>query len=472
MAFDRILIVDDERIVRRALSTWLRKRNYQVGAAESLQDARDSLQQLAYDLIFLDERLPDGEGSEFLREIAQMPDAPMVVIMTGFGNADAAIQCMRSGAFDYLIKPFPNEQVDVVVKKAEDYRRVRQLTRFYSGADEQQQDSLLIGQSGGMKQVKDLIRRVAPTQATVLIHGESGTGKELIAKEIHRNSDRRDQPFIRVNCAAISETLIESEFFGHEKGAFTGADRRHAGRFELADGGTILLDEISEVSPALQAKLLRVLQEQEFERVGGTSTIHVDVRVIATTNRTLEKAVERGEFRQDLYYRLNVFPIYNPPLRERRDDIPLIARYFIELARRQHGVEVTGLSPEALQALLNHGWPGNVRELRNLIERAVIMTSGGGAIQPAALGLGSIAESEAAPDASHGNGAGPTVRSFASLAPENLPPLEEVEREHILTTLSAYQGNRTRAAERLGISLRTMRNKLRQYRDAGIPIPQ
>src|SRR5690606_15711332 len=273
--------------------------------------------------------------------------------------------CMRLGAFDYIIKPFTSNQIEVVIKKAEDYNHLVKVNRFLARGD--MEETELLGDSKPMKDLKKLIQRVAPTEATVLIQGESGTGKEVIATEIHRYSNRSKEPFIRVNCAAISETLIESEFFGHEKGAFTGATSRREGRFELANGGTILLDEISEISPGLQAKLLRVLQEREFERVGGNVTIKVDVRVIATTNRNLKLSVEKGDFREDLYYRLNVFPIYNPSLRERKEDIPLLSRVFVERAGRKHGVAVKGLSGRSLKALCDHDWPGNVRELQTTI---------------------------------------------------------------------------------------------------------
>src|SRR5690606_21386598 len=269
--------------------------------------------------------------------------------------------CMRLGAFDYIIKPFTSNQIEVVIKKAEDYNHLVKVNRFLARGD--MEETELLGDSKPMKDLKKLIQRVAPTEATVLIQGESGTGKEGIATEIHRYSNRSNEPFIRVNCAAISETLIESEFFGHEKGAFTGATSRREGRFELANGGTILLDEISEISPGLQAKLLRVLQEREFERVGGNTTIQVDVRVIATTNRNLMKSVEKGDFREDFYYRLKVFPIVNPLLRDRPDDIPLLARAFVEKAARKRGVQVAGLSADAPEVLAAHDWPGNVRGL-------------------------------------------------------------------------------------------------------------
>ena len=317
MAFEKILVLDDELIIRKSLQQQLQKKRYTVATAATIKAANRYLQRDQFELVFMDLRLSDGDGTELLRTIMKKQDPTLVVMMTGYASVESAVNCMRAGAFDYLIKPFSINQIEMVIRKAETYSHLVKVNKFYSQGDDE--GSELMGSSRAIENVRKLIRKVAPKKATVLIQGESGTGKELIASEIHKASRRSGVPFIKVNCASVSESLIESEFFGHEKGAFTGADRRHEGRFELADGGTILLDEVSEISPALQAKLLRVLQESEFERVGGSKTIRVDVRVIATTNRDLAKCVQKGVFREDLYYRLNVFPIVNPPLRERRD---------------------------------------------------------------------------------------------------------------------------------------------------------
>jgi len=462
MAFEKILVLDDEPIVCRALQSQLRRKRYAVAAAGTIAEAERVLAGDHFDMVFMDLRLPDGDGTQLLEKVARQQDAPFVVMMTGYATVESAVNCMRLGAFDYLIKPFSNGQIEIVIKKAEQYRHILNVAQYYS---KEERETEILGDSPAIRQVRQLIERVARTQATVLIQGESGTGKELIANEIHRQSSRAQAPFIRVNCAAISGTLIESEFFGHEKGAFTGALARREGRFELADGGTILLDEISEISPGLQAKLLRVLQEKQCERVGGNSTIQVDVRVIATTNRNLLKSVERGDFREDLYYRLNVFPIHNPPLRERKSDLPLLARAFVTRAGRKHGVHVQGLSAPALDALLAHDWPGNVREMQNTIERAVIMAGEGRLIEPATLGLVSPGGRGAAAQASPVPSVGVVIQS------DEVVPLADVERSCILNALRVNGGNRTHAAEQLGIALRTLRNKLNEYRELGIAIP-
>ncbi|MDP0499646.1 MAG: sigma-54 dependent transcriptional regulator [Verrucomicrobiota bacterium JB022] len=373
MAFEKILVVDDDLIIRKTLTAHLQKQHYKVANAENIADALKILQQDAFDLILLDERLPDGMGSDLLGDVKQTASSSaFTVMMSGYATLDGALQCMRQGAFDYIVKPFSLEQIDVALKRAENYDQLVRVNQYYT--KELNPKSELLGQSPAVLQLKKVIRKVAATEATVLVLGENGTGKELVANELHRLSNLADRPFIKVNCAAISESLIESEFFGHEKGAFTGAAARKPGRFELADGGTILLDEIGEISPRIQAKLLRVLQEREFERVGGTKTISVKVRVIATTNRDLLEAVRRGEFREDLYYRLSVFPIDVPSLRERGEDILLLARSFAQRFAQKHRQAGKGFTPDAEQRLMQHPWPGNVRELHNTIERAVILT--------------------------------------------------------------------------------------------------
>jgi DNA-binding NtrC family response regulator len=373
----------------------------------------------------------------------------------------------------------------MVIKKADAFDHIRRVNQHLS--HQATGESELIGESPSMLQLKQMIAKVARTDATVLIHGENGTGKEMVATELFRISSRSNAPFIKVNCAAISENLMESEFFGHEKGAFTGATDRREGRFELADGGTILLDEISEISPNLQAKLLRVLQEREFERVGGNKTLKVNVRVLATTNRNLLRSVEKQEFREDLYYRLNVFPLEVPALRERKEDITLFASEFLKRCARRYGMKLEGFSPEALKAMVAHTWPGNVRELQNCVERAVILVGEGGMIDPDHLGLfraappGAVMLSASAPATSgdepvrapaaaatappaEGNGA--PVREESGIGQPI--PLEELERKHILEVLRAAGNNRTQAATILKISIRTLRNKLNEYREAGL----
>jgi DNA-binding NtrC family response regulator len=465
MAVEKILVVDDEPFIRKNFEELLRGKRYGVSSAGTLADAERLLKRDQFDLMFLDVRLPDGEGTEFLERIARLPSRPVTVMMSGFGTIESAVACMRAGAYDYLLKPFSLSQVDVLVKKVEAYRQMVQVNRYLT--DELVGNKDLIGQSEQMERLRSMLAKVAPTEATVLIQGENGTGKELVARAIFNGSNRAGMPYVRVNCAAVSETLIESEFFGHEKGAFTGATDRREGRFELANGGTLLLDEISEISPRLQAKLLRVLQEREFERVGGTKTIKVDVRVFATTNRNLLKAVEDGDFREDLYYRLNVFPVYVPPLREREGDVLTLSRHFLEEFGRKHAMRGITLSAAAERALLAHRWPGNVRELQNTMERAVILVGQGGAIQPMDLGLpvvgGLRGETKTnARAASSGKGAAEACAKAPTEVDE--APLDEVEKRHILGVLDRTKGNRTKAAEILNISIRTLRNKLHLYK--------
>jgi DNA-binding NtrC family response regulator len=460
MPIEKVIVLEDELIVRKNLEQQLRQRRYDVAAAGTLAEAQELLSRDTFDLIFVDVRLPDGEGTDLLRELQTRPQRPLVVITTGFGSVESAVECMRNGAFDYLIKPFTSDQLEVTLKKAEDFTQLIRVTRYLSHEESQDSGYELLGRSPSMENLRQLIRKVAPTQATVLIHGESGTGKELVARALYRQSPRSNAPFIKINCAAIPENLIESEFFGHEKGAFTGAVQKREGRFELAHGGTILLDEVSEVSPQVQAKLLRVLQERELERVGGNRTIKVDVRVIATTNRNLEQSVKRKEFRQDLYFRLNVVPIPVPPLRERRMDIRELAEQFMLRFARKHGGRVNGISDDCLRVLENHDWPGNVRELQNVIERAVILSGDAGLLEIEHLGFASVPRPEVV-DSTVGMAS--ATAEPASSIPDGIISLAELERIQIFKALEHTGGNRTHAAKLLGISIRTLRNKLHEY---------
>ncbi|MEK0446683.1 MAG: hypothetical protein RLZZ399_2004 [Verrucomicrobiota bacterium] len=455
MAVDKILVIDDEPFIRRTFEEVLRGKRYGVSSAGSLADAERLLKRDQFDVVFLDVRLPDGEGTPFLERVSKFQHPPLVIMMSGFGTVESAVECMRAGAFDYLLKPFCISQIEVLVKKAESYKQMLQVNEYMAAELTSTKD--LVGESEAMRRLKEMLRKVSPTEATVLIQGENGTGKELVAHAIYHASSRSHAPYIRVNCAALSESLMESEFFGHEKGSFTGATERREGRFELAHGGTLLLDEISEISPRLQAKLLRVLQEREFERVGGSKTIQVDVRVLATTNRDLRKSVEKGDFREDLYYRLNVFPVAVPPLREREGDVLILAKYFLERFARQHGRPGLMFCDEGLRALEAHPWPGNVRELQNTIERAVILADPGTAVTPAVLGL-MPANGDRAESALSLRSPGRESRASVCVS------LAEVEKEHILRVLEACGDNRTRAAEVLDISIRTLRNKLHEYR--------
>jgi DNA-binding NtrC family response regulator len=483
MSFEKILIVEDDLVVRNLLQSIFLRHRVAVTCADSLAQASANLAKEPFDLMVLDLRLPDGDGLRFLEQVSTMPERPLVVMVTGYGSIESAVACMRAGAFDYVLKPFSPSQIDVILRKAQTYRQLVKVNNLLSD-DPEDADGLLVGRSSAMLRLRQLIDRVAPTDATVLVTGESGTGKEMISREFYRRSPRRGNPFIKVNCAAVSPTLIESEFFGHERGAFTGATERREGRFELANNGTLLLDEVSEIPASLQAKLLRVLQEREFERVGGSRTIKVNVRIIATSNRDLMSHVQKGDFRQDLYYRLNVFPVHVPALRERAEDIPLLSDHFLRRFTRKHGVKVTGFSDSARAAMMGYRWPGNVRELQNTIERAVILSESGRPVNAAALGLpvdfdpaavgsvpawdtGPIDEpvpADTAPAASAASNPGVTDPSGQVLK------LDELEKHAIRAALRQTSGNRTQAAAALGISIRTLRNKLQEYREAGDPI--
>ncbi len=459
MSIEKVIVLEDDAIIRANLENFLRRQRYDVASAPTLAAARDYLNKDNFDLIFMDMRLPDGESIDLLKELQTRPQKPLAVVMTGFGSVESAVDCMKNGAFDYLIKPFSMEQIEVTLRKAQDFNQLLKVNHFLS-QDTDDGEHELIGRSAAMENLRSLIRKVARTQATVLIQGESGTGKELVARALYRESPRASAPFIKVNCAAVPENLIESEFFGHEKGSFTGALSKREGRFELAHGGTILLDEISEISPAVQAKLLRVLQERELERVGGNRTIKVDVRVIATTNRDLAQSVEKKEFRQDLFFRLNVVPVPVPALRERREDIPVLAGEFMKRFARKHGVHIKGFTDSAAQTLLDHNWPGNIRELQNVVERAVILCGDNGMLETEHLGLAINSPSatiSSTPPAATG------TSSVSSLSGGEFSTLAELEKRQILAALERCNGNRTHAAKMLDVSIRTLRNKLHEY---------
>ncbi len=474
MSIEKVIVVEDELIERRNLEAQLRQRRCDVLAVANLAGAREGLAKDTFDLVFLDVGLPDGKGTDLLKELYQRPQRPLVVVITGAGSIASAVDCMRNGAFDYLTKPFGEDQIDILLKKADDFSRIVRVNQFLSKETETGWE--LLGNSPAIEQLRLLIRQIARTQATVLIQGESGTGKELVARALHKESPRASAPLIKVNCPAIPDNLIESEFFGHEKGAFTGALNKREGRFELAHNGTILLDEISEISPSLQAKLLRVLQEREFERVGGSRTIKVDVRVIATTNRRLEQAVQRKEFREDLFFRINVVPIHVPPLRDRREDILFLADHFLRWFARKHGCSAQRLSDSCLGILTGHPWPGNVRELQNVIERAVILTGDSRVIEPAHLALSVLTAQPPAPEPAPAPSQTPApacaspappppapAPAAPAQSPDVFPPLHELEKRHIFAALEHSKNNRTQAARLLGISVRTLRNKLNEY---------
>lgn len=457
MKLEKILVLDDESSVRGVLADLLKELNYSVLAVPSIAQARLILKQDAFDLIISDVRLNDGNGLEFLQEVKKTYPAMQLMVMTGFGSLDSAVEALRLGVFDYLVKPIDGARLSVALERLEEVRKLEAENTYL------RQEVTSRATAGGgidwgtceaMQRVKELIDKIAVTDATVLIQGESGTGKEVVAKALHDGSPRADKPFIRVNCAAISANLLESEFFGHEKGAFTGAVQRREGRFELAHTGTLLLDEISEIPPDLQVKLLRVLQEREFERVGGNKTISADIRVIATTNRNLMHEVREGRFREDLFYRLNVVPIELPPLRDRGEDLVRLADYFIAQFGRKHGRKMKAPGREVLMRMKAYGWPGNVRELQNVVERAVILSTENGDLRVEDFTPLGVNMQAARPEADGG------VQTIA-----------QMEQKMILKALQRCGNNRTHAAELLGISLRTLRNKISEYREAGVTVP-
>ncbi|MDY0096679.1 MAG: sigma 54-interacting transcriptional regulator, partial [Candidatus Vecturithrix sp.] len=369
-----ILVVDDDPNHLKTLQTIVRSWGYQVSVADDGAKAVESVKDRPFALILMDVRMAQMSGIEALRKIKQYNPAIPILIMTAYSSVDSAVEALKAGAYDYLTKPLDFEVLKINLARALEHTGLKAeniVLKSKLSADYELEN--IIGKSNPMKELVDMMAMIAPSEATVLITGESGTGKELIAKSIHHNSWRKERPMVVINCAALTETLLESELFGHEKGAFTGADNRREGRFMQADKGTIFLDEISETSPAMQAKLLRVIQEREFQRVGGEETLSVDVRILAATNRDLEEDVRQGEFREDLFYRLNVVTLRVPPLRERQDDVPLLAQHFLGKYAEKNRKQVKGISPLAMDMLLKYAWPGNVRELENTIERAVIL---------------------------------------------------------------------------------------------------
>ncbi len=377
MAKKAILVADDEASHRMMLKAHLKEEGLEVIEASNGQEAIDLVSRHFYDLILMDIRMPVMDGMEALTRIKKISPAVPVIMMTAYGSINSAVEALKSGADDYLTKPLDMDELLLKVKKSLRYRQLEEenlLNRERLGM--RFDFSNIIGKSPAMKELFETLTMVAPSDATVLLLGESGTGKEIVANALHQNSPRKDQAYITVNCAALPETLLESELFGHEKGAFTGAMARKKGRFELADGGTLFLDEIGEMSPATQAKILRVIQEKEFEAVGGTKAIQVDVRIIAATHKDLETEVKEGRFREDLYYRLNVVPITIPPLRNRKEDIPLLAEHFLRISSQKNNRDIKSLEPRVLDDLVRYPWPGNVRELENIIERMVIMSRG------------------------------------------------------------------------------------------------
>jgi two-component system, NtrC family, response regulator HydG len=446
----KILVVDDDAAHRLMLKTVLSDDGYEIAEAGDGAEAVAAVEEQFYDLILMDLKMANMDGVEALRRIKALSPGIPVIIMTAYASVGTAVNALKAGASDYLTKPVDIDELKILIDKTLHHRRLEQENQYLKERLADRFDlSAIIGRSPAMAQLFETVSLVAPSDATVLILGESGTGKELVANAIHQNSPRGQGPFIKLNCAALPETLLESELFGHEKGSFTGATARKAGRFQLADQGSIFLDEIAEMAPATQAKILRVLQEKEFEPVGGGRSVKVDVRVIAATNKELAEEIEAGRFREDLYYRLNVVQVDVPPLRDRGDDIALLADHFLKVYAEKNQRLIKGLTPRALDVFMRYDWPGNVRELENVIERAVILTRG-----------------DTVPTAQ-------LPKSLQELAGEDIPlppvtvapgkTLKEIEEEMILKTLEECSGNRTRAAETLGISRRTLQLKLKEY---------
>ncbi len=449
-----ILCVDDEASVGVLLEHALQGMGHDAVLAASVAEAMKHVERDSCDLIISDYNMPGGTGLDLLKELEAGEHQIPVIIMTGYASVEHAVLSIRHGAFDYLTKPLRTESLRIAVHQALEVVRLRRENEsFRRELNSLRGRRAIIGESDALRRALEVVTTVAPTRATVLLEGESGTGKELFARAIHEQSPRSDKPFVTLNCAAMPEGLVESALFGHEKGAFTGATGRQPGAFERAHQGTLLLDEISEMRLDLQAKLLRVLQEQEFERVGGTQPIRVDVRIIATTNRQLETEVAEGRFREDLFYRLTVVPIQTPPLRERLDDIPLLVHHFAQRAAAQSGIDEPVLEPAALELLTAYRWPGNVRELAHAVERAVILGGARGRLGPEDFGR-RIMKGARADD---GDGAGSATPSPPSQLPLNLGELEKLAIDRALAETG---GHRRRAAELLGISERTLRNKL------------
>ena len=446
-----ILVVDDEQHQRSVLGGYLRKKNFLVFEAESATEGIRRVRHDHVDIVLTDFKMPDKTGYELLREVRDISPETTVVLMTAFGTIEGAVDAMRAGAYDYLTKPIELDELELLIQRISERQHLISENRLLK---EQLADKFtfggIISQSAAMDDVLTTAGRVAQSKASVLIRGESGTGKELIAKAIHFSSPRKEKSFIAVNCAALNENLLESELFGHEKGAFTGADKQRRGRFEIADGGTIFLDEIGDVPLATQVKLLRVLQEQQFERVGGTESIRVDVRVVAATNRNLEELIKNGTFREDLYYRLNVVTIQIPPLRNRRDDIAPALEHFLHHYGKEHSRNKLTFSKEAWDLLLRYNYPGNMRELENIVQRAVILSSRDVITKNELPQIvkNPMPESEA-----------PAAQSSLTLPDQ----VDRLEKELVMEALRLTDGNQSKAADRLGISERNLRYRLKKW---------
>lgn len=440
-----VLVVDDDTLVSEVLVETITRAGYECLAAHSGEEAIAKFNDRSFDIVLSDLKMQEMDGLALLKNIRKLSPETLVVMITAYGTVENAVKAIKMGAYDFLLKPIMPETVEHVLNRVSEILSLR-LENEILRKDLTHRFQNLIGKSKVMTEVFDLIQSVADARSTVMITGASGTGKELVARAIHYTSNRKDGPFIKLNCSALPENLVEAELFGYEKGAFTDAKKTNRGRFELADGGTLLLDEISEMPLNLQSKLLRVIQEREFERIGSSATIKVDIRLIATSNQNLKEAINKGRFREDLFYRLNVIPIHLTSLEERREDIPLLVHHFIDKYNRENNKSIKGIDQGAMGLLMKYHWPGNVREVENLIERAVVTTKRDRLSEddfPADLALGRIAD---------------------ELPSLQVPmKLEEGNKYLILKTLEKFNGNKTRAAEALGVTTRTIRNKLAEY---------
>ncbi len=444
-----ILIVDDDRPQRDGLQRALADR-YAVLVADEAQKAGAILEAQPVDVLLTDLRMPGDDGLKLLRRAGSLSNPPVSIMMTAYGSIENAVEAMKAGAYHYITKPVNLDELELVIGRALKSRQIEaENANLHEQLDRKFGLENLIGQSPAMLQMFDIIRQVAPTRASVLITGETGTGKELVAHAVHNLSPRKGGPFVAVHAAALPTTLLESELFGHEKGAFTGAVERRAGRFEMADGGTIFLDEVGELEPAMQVKLLRVLEERKFERVGGNKTIEVDVRLVAATNRDLKKMVGEGKFRDDLFYRLSVVTVNLPPLRERRDDVPLLVAAFNRQYSKENNVPIREITQEAVNLLMAYDWPGNVRELRNTVEQMVVLAH---------------SDRLAVRDIPAAIRSGADLTKISVVRPGMTMTVEEAERQLIVQALKETGGNRTKAADKIGMSRRTLHRKLKCYR--------
>jgi len=451
-----ILITDDDRAHRVMLKKLLNGWGYNVTEADDGLVAVEKVRKISFDLILMDIRMTNVSGIEALEQIKQINADIPVIIMTAYASVETAVQTLKKGAYDYLTKPLDFDELQVSIARATEHSRLKKENEYLKEKLGEKFDRRnMIGQSPSMIKLLEVVEQVAATQATVLITGESGTGKEVVANAIHFNSARKNAPFVKINCAALTETLLESELFGHEKGAFTGADKRREGKFVQADGGSIFLDEVSEMSPAMQVKLLRVLQERELTRVGGHDVLKIDVRVIAASNKDLKKEIRDGRFREDLFYRLNVVTLDVPPLRERSEDIPLMAHAFLKMFAENNAKVIKGFTPQAMQKLASYSWPGNVRELMNAVERAVVLC------RTETIGeedlIFTMADQALSREVLSAGQKMPAASGNRSL--------EEIEKQSILEALQSCRGNKSEAARRLGITRKTLRKRLHKYED-------